>query len=50
MPFSPVRGIKIRATAKNQTSIVVTSAIAHSVDNLFTVEVKSAVIFLALQQ
>ena len=50
MSLLPVRGIKIRKTAKNQTSLVVTSAIDHSVDNLFTVEMKSAMILLALQQ
>ena len=50
MSFLPVRGIKIRTTAKNQTSLVVTSAMTHSVDNLFTVEMKSAMIFLALQE
>jgi hypothetical protein len=36
MPFLPVRGIKIRETAKNQTVFAVTSAMAHSSDNLFT--------------
>ena len=45
-----LKGIKITTTAKNQTSLVVTSGIDHSVDDLYIVEVKSAMIFLALQQ
>ena len=48
MLFSPVRGIKNTATARNQTLFGVTSAIAHSADNLFTIEIKSAMIILAL--
>ena len=33
--YLPVKGIKINATATNQASFLVTSAIAHSADNLF---------------